>query len=129
MPVLFTFGPGPTRCTIEMSGVITLSDSERAIVHIVAARTWSRQTIVDMTTVTGLLLHFQDVHDLTTFIDARTRDAPLRGPIAIIAPNELLFVVAGVFKSAIERVVPLKMRVVKSLDEAEWWFMNHRAEP
>ena len=82
MPVTFELGPEESRCTIHMSGLLTLADLEQGVDLQIAAGAWTRQTLIDTTDATGMMVMFSEVKELVAFMKGRVISALRSGRTA-----------------------------------------------
>jgi hypothetical protein len=122
MPVTFELGPEAHRCTIHMSGLLTLADLEQGVDLQIAAGAWTRQTIIDTTDATGMTVVFSGILELVVFMRRRVQGLPPRGPVVIIAPVPAVYGVARMYQVAMEEALPsITIEVVRSRKDATDW--------
>jgi hypothetical protein len=118
MPITFELGPEPDRWTVVLSGMLSAEDLKRGFDLQIELGAWTRQTLVDMTRVTGLSVHFAEMQALVRFVRALARTLPTRGPAALVAPGDLAYGVARMYQTSMAHAMPsFRVEVVRSYPE------------
>jgi hypothetical protein len=122
MPVSFELGPGDRRCTIRFSGQLTLDDAQASLDWQIASGAWERGALVDMSDTTGIAIHFQHVRGFAGYVTTRARNLPPRGPVAVVAPQEVMYGVMRMFQQWVEAMrPPWDIYIARTTSEAEEW--------
>lgn len=122
MPVTVTHDEARERCTIQLTGLITLGDLEAGVDQQVAAGGWRLPTAIDTSDATGISLNFSDIQQLVAFVGVRVARHGRRGPVAIIAPHDLVYGVARMYEMAFAAAaLPITLLVTRSSVEADEW--------
>lgn len=121
MPVSFEFGPGDRRSTIRFSGPLTLDDAQASLAWQISSGAWERGTLLDMSDSTGIVIDFQNVRGFAAYVATRARNLPTRGPVAVVAPQEVMYGVMRMFQQWVEAAQPWDIHIARSVPEAEEW--------
>jgi len=121
MPVSFELGPGDQRCTIRFSGQLTLNDAQASLDWQIGSGAWQRGALLDMSDATGIEIQFQHVRGFAGYLTTRAHNLPPRGPVAVVAPQEVMYGVMRMFQQWVEAAQPWDLCVARSVPEAEEW--------
>ena len=121
MPVAFELGPGDRRCTIRFSGPLTLDDAQTSLEWQIGSGAWERGTLLDMSDSTGIAMDFQRVRGFAAYVATRAHYLPTRGPVAVVAPQDVMYGVMRMFQQWVESAQPWDVYVGRSASEAEEW--------
>jgi len=122
MPVSFELGPGDRRCTIRFSGPLTLDDAQKSLDWQIDSGAWERGALMDFSDTTGIEVQFQNVRGFAAYVTTRARNLPARGPVAVIAPQEVMYGVLRMFQEWVEAMQPpWDLHVARTATEAEEW--------
>jgi hypothetical protein len=121
MPVSFELGPGDRRCTIRFSGPLTLNDAQASLEWQISSGAWERGALLDMTDATGISIDFHHVRGFAAYVATRAHNLPARGPVAVIAPQEVMYGFMRMFQQWVEAAQPWDLHVARSASEAEEW--------
>jgi hypothetical protein len=122
MPVSVTQDGARGRCLIQLTGLITLGDLETGVDQQVAAGWWALPTVIETSDATGITLNFSDIQQLIAFVSLRVARHGPRGPVAIVAPHDLVFGVARMYEMAFAAAaLPITLLVTRSAVEADEW--------
>jgi len=121
MAVSFELGPGDRRCTIRFSGQLTLDDAQASLDWQIGNEAWQRGALLDMSDTTGIEIQFQHVRGFAGYVTTRARSLPRRGPVAVVAPQEVMYGVMRMFQQWVEAVQPWDLFIARSVPEAEEW--------
>ena len=115
------------RCTLVMTGVITADDIRRAIELQIVAGAWECETVYDATAATGCVMGFVDIQELTRTADQMAQARPPRGPVVIVAPNEVVYGCARMYQANVEGQVPMRIEVVRTMADGEAWLAGQES--
>jgi hypothetical protein len=89
MATTFETDPGRRRCTIRLTGVISLADLKAGVRTQIDAGVWTWDTVVDATGATGTETTAADIVRVTNMIDGEVtaHHLPSRGPVVIVVPD------------------------------------------
>jgi len=121
MSVSFELGPGERRCTIRFSGPLTLDDARASLDEQIRNGAWEHGALLDMSGATGMSVQFDHVRGFAGYVTTRARNLPPRGPVAVVAPQEVMYGLMRMFQQWVESVHPWDVHVARSVPEAEEW--------
>lgn len=119
MSVTVSLDPDRHWCTAHFSGQITLADMEAAALQQIAADAWSQPTLYETSDAAGIVMRATDLQQFVLFIERYVQDLPNLGPLAIIAPNDLVYGTARMYQAVVESRLHISIAVVRSREEAE----------
>jgi len=127
MSVSFELKPGDRHSTIRFTGPLTLEDAQASLEEQIRNGAWERGALVDMSGTTGIAVQFQHVRGFAGYVTTRARNLPPRGPVAVVAPQEVMYGAMRMFQQWLEAVQPWDVYVARSVPEAEEWLARFGA--
>lgn len=121
MPMTFEAGPGDDRYTLHLSGSVTLDDIEAAAHAQIAAGAWGSRLLIDATYVTTVAPDWREIQELALFLRNATRHLPPRGRTVLLAPSDLVYGYARMYRSALDGLGPADFGLARTRAEAEAW--------
>jgi hypothetical protein len=119
MSVTVSLDPGRHWCTAHFSGEITLGDMETAALQQIAADAWSHPTLYETSDASGIVVRATDVQQFVLFIERYVQALPNLGPLAIVAPNDLIYGTARMYQAVVEGRLHISIAVVRTPEEGE----------
>ena len=80
-----------------------------------------------MSGTTGITIQFNHVRGFAGYVTSRARNLPPRGPVAVVAPQEVMYGLMRMFQQWLESVQPWDLYVARSMPEAEEWLARFDA--
>jgi len=112
------------RCVMHVGGVVTVPDLKRAIEMKIEGGAWSYPTILDLSDALDAAVSFRDIQSLVAFMQSAVKRLGPRGPMAIVAPEDVVFGVARMYQTMADEHLPVVTHVARTMVDAEIWLSH-----
>ena len=126
MPTTFECNHDRRRLTILRQGIFNLDDLVESVIRMRETNLWSYSVLVDARQASTSLLPVE-AHSLVARI-GDIGDGKERGPIAVVAADDLTFGMVRMF-AAIAEPIGMRVSAFRQVSDAEQWLQRMSSDP